>query len=167
MVADGLEVAVVGRLLLRAVDRALGAVDIQDQAPRERAGRLMLHEVRIEASESVVVPLIREDVRFEPVQRGCERDARLPPLAGRQHPKGGVLGQPLSIVGVLVPREAAVDRLAKQIGQSELEVAPRTGIGEVSLDQGAQAEPLVQRGATAAQRRRSPSRHGTRRGVGG
>jgi hypothetical protein len=32
---------------LRAVDRALGAVDIQDQTPRERAGRVMLHEVRI------------------------------------------------------------------------------------------------------------------------
>ncbi len=75
MLADGLDVAGVGRLLLRAVDRALGAVDIQDQAPRERAGRLMLHQVRLEASESLVVPLLREDVRFDPVQRGCERDA--------------------------------------------------------------------------------------------
>ena len=37
MVADGLEVAVVGRLLLRAMDRTLGAVAIQDQTPRERA----------------------------------------------------------------------------------------------------------------------------------
>jgi hypothetical protein len=44
MVADRLEVAVVGRLLLRAVDWALGAVDIQDQPPRERVGRLMLHQ---------------------------------------------------------------------------------------------------------------------------
>jgi hypothetical protein len=45
MIADGFEVAVVRGLLLGAVDRALGAVDIQDQAPRERAGRLMLHDV--------------------------------------------------------------------------------------------------------------------------
>ena len=75
MLADGLDVAVVGRRLLPAVDRTLGAVDIQDQPPRERAGRLVLHPVRSEASESLVVPLLREAVRFDPVQRGCERDA--------------------------------------------------------------------------------------------
>jgi hypothetical protein len=52
MIADGLDVAVGGRLLVRAVNRALRAVDIQDQPPREKAGRLMLPQVRIEASES-------------------------------------------------------------------------------------------------------------------
>jgi hypothetical protein len=66
MIADVLEGTGVDRLLLRAVDRALGAVDIQDHPPRERAGRLMLHQVRIEASESLEGPLLREDVRFEP-----------------------------------------------------------------------------------------------------
>jgi hypothetical protein len=75
----------------------------------------VLHQVRIEASESLVVPLLREDVRFEPVQRGCERDARLPPLARGQHPKRRVRGQPLSIVGVLVAREAAVERLESRM----------------------------------------------------
>ncbi len=77
----------------------------------------MLHEVRIEASESLVVPLLREDVRFEPVQRGRERDTGLPPLARGQHPKRRVLGQPLSIVGVLVAGQAAIDGLAKEIWQ--------------------------------------------------
>ena len=65
MVADGLEVTVVGRLLLRAVDRALGAVEIQDQPPRERSSRLMLDQIRIEAREPLIVPLLREDFRFE------------------------------------------------------------------------------------------------------
>jgi hypothetical protein len=71
MIADGLEVAVVGRLLLRAVDRTLGAVNIQDQAPLERSGRLALQQqqVSMEASESPIVPLLRENFRFEPVQR--------------------------------------------------------------------------------------------------
>jgi hypothetical protein len=31
-------------LLFGAVDRDLGAVDIQDQTPRERAGSLLLHQ---------------------------------------------------------------------------------------------------------------------------
>jgi hypothetical protein len=52
-------------------------------------------------------------------------------------------GQPLSVVGVLVPRQAALDGLAKEIRQGELVVASGAKIGEVSLDQDAQAEPLV------------------------
>jgi hypothetical protein len=52
VVADGLKVTVVGGLLLSPVNRALGAVDIQDQTPRERAGCLVLHQVRIEAREA-------------------------------------------------------------------------------------------------------------------
>ena len=35
----------------------------------------------------MIVPLFREDFCFEPVQHGCEHDARLPALAGGQHPK--------------------------------------------------------------------------------
>jgi len=55
-----------------------------------------------------------------------------------------VLGQPLSVVGILVARQAAIDGLAKEIRQGELVVASGARIDEVSLDQGAQAEPLVQ-----------------------
>ena len=73
MVADGLEVAIVGRLLLRPVDRALGAVDIEDQTLGERLGCLVADQVRIEASESVIVPLLGEDLGLEPVERRGER----------------------------------------------------------------------------------------------
>jgi hypothetical protein len=47
MIADGLEVTVVGRLLLRAVDRVLGAADIQARTPHERAGRLVMQQISI------------------------------------------------------------------------------------------------------------------------
>ena len=40
--------------------------------------------------------------------------------------------------------QAAIDGLSEQARQRELAVTSRAGIGEVSLDQGAQAEPLVQ-----------------------
>ena len=78
--------AVVSRLLLPAVHRTLGAVDIEDQTPRGRAGRLVLHQVRIEARESLIVPLLREDFGLEPVQGGRERNTggnwRLRPVRG-------------------------------------------------------------------------------------
>jgi len=67
MVADGLEVAVVGRLLLSPVDRTLGAVDVEGYAPGD--SRCALHQRRIEASESLMIVLLREHLRFEPVER--------------------------------------------------------------------------------------------------
>jgi hypothetical protein len=51
---------------------------------------------------------------------------------------------PLSVVGVLVPCQAAIEGLAKEIPQGELVVSSGAGIAEVSFDQGAQAESLVQ-----------------------
>jgi len=46
MVADRLEVAIVGRLLLGAVDWALRAVDIEDHAVGGRADCLALKPIR-------------------------------------------------------------------------------------------------------------------------
>jgi hypothetical protein len=68
------------------------------------------------------------------------------------------LGQPLGVVGVLVAGQAAVDGLAEEIRQRELAIASGAGIGQVSLDERAQAEALVQFAAAAVQRRTSPSR---------
>lgn len=79
-----------------------------------------------------------------------------------QHPKRRVLCHSLGVVGVLVAREAAVGRLTEQIGQRELEVAPRTEIREVSLDQRAQAEPLVR---LARQPQQQPGVGGHRRAM--
>src|SRR5262249_40612107 len=76
--------------------------------------------------------------------RGRERDARVSPLPGRERPKGRVLSKSLRVVGVLVPSQAAIDRLTKQIGQRELKVASGARIAEVSLDQRAQAEAFVE-----------------------
>jgi hypothetical protein len=133
VIADGLKVAVVGGLLLRPVDRALGAIDVEGHA--SGLGRCALHQLRIEAREPLIVPLLREDVRLEPVERGGEGDARLPPLARGQHPKRRVLGQPSRVVGVFVPGQA-VDRLAKEIRQGELRVVSGARISQVPLDQG-------------------------------
>src|SRR5882724_11460672 len=144
MVADGLEVAVVRRLLLRAVDRALGAIDVEDHASRGPPNRFALHDVRVEASESLIVVLLSEHLRFEPVHRGGERDAGLSSLTRGQHPKRRIHGQPLRVVGVLVARQPTVDGLAKEIRKRELPIASAARVGEVSLDERAEADVLVQ-----------------------
>src|SRR5215831_19940464 len=104
----------------------------------------MLNEVRVQLRESLVVSFLGKDIRFEPVDRRGERHAALPPFPRSQHPKRRVLGQSLRVVGVLVPRQATVDGLAKQITERKLGIASGAGVGEVSLDQRTQAEAFVQ-----------------------
>jgi len=87
VVAHGLEVTVVRGLLLRSVDGALGAVDVEDQPARGRARRGMLNELLVQASEPSVVSLLSEDLRLELMRNGRERDARVSALSRRQHPE--------------------------------------------------------------------------------
>ena len=74
-----------------------------------------------------------------------ERDARLPSLTRGQHPNGGILGQSLRVVGVLVTGQATVDGLAKEIRQGELVVASGARISEMSFDQRVQAAGMPNR----------------------
>ncbi len=124
--------------------RTLGAIDIEGHSLGGRSHRLVLNQFLIEASESLTVPLLGEHLRFEPVERRRERNARVPALTRGQHPKRRVLGQPFSLVRVLVAGQAAIDRLTKEIRKSKLAILSSAGIDEVSFDEGAQAEAFVQ-----------------------
>ena len=75
----------------------------------------MLDQGRIEASEALVVSILREDFRLEPVQGGGEGPTRPPPLARGEHPKRRVISQPFGVVGVFVARQAAMDGRAEKI----------------------------------------------------
>jgi hypothetical protein len=143
VVADGLEVAVVRGLLLGPMNGALGAVDVEDHPSRGRARRGMLNKFLVQASEPSAISRLGEDLRLEPMQCVRERDARVSALSRRQHSKRRVFGQSLGVVRVLVPSQAAIDRLTKQIGDRKLGVASRMGIAEMSFDQRTQAEASV------------------------
>ncbi len=95
----------------------------ESQLPARALG-LQLHSMEVRSSDDF-------DKAFEEATR-----ARAGALA--------VTPDPLSVVGVLVASQAAVNGLAEQTRQRELKGASGAGIGEVPLDQGAQAEPLVQ-----------------------
>jgi hypothetical protein len=79
MIADGLEVAVVGGLLLRPPCTGLSELSISRVTRRfgDRVRRV-LDQCCVEANKPLVVALCREGVRLEPVQGGGEGDTRLP-----------------------------------------------------------------------------------------
>ena len=78
------------------------------------------------------------------MERRGERDSSCPAARGRQHPKRWVLGQSLGVVGIRVAWQVAVDGLSEEVRQWEPAGAPSGGIAEMSVDQGAQAEALIQ-----------------------
>jgi len=96
-------------------------------------------------AKTLIVVLLSEHLRFEPVQRGGERDAGLSSLTRGQHPKRRIYGQPLRVVGVLVARQPTVDGLAKEIRKRELPIASAARVGEVSLDERAEAAAVQHR----------------------
>src|SRR5262245_10061724 len=113
--------------------------------PRSLLSRSLLSRCLLdgEAYEPSVISLLSEDLRLEPMQSGRERDARASALSRRQHPKRRVFGQSLGVIRVLVPSQAPIDRLTKQIGDRKLGVASGTGIAEMSFYQRTQAEAFV------------------------
>jgi hypothetical protein len=58
--------------------------------------------------------------------------------------KRRVLGQPLGVVGILVARQAAVDRLTEKVPQWELAIVSGARIAEVMLDQRVKSKLIVQ-----------------------
>ena len=65
-----------------------------------------------------------------------------PPAHHRAHSR--IYGQPLSIIGVLVPRQPTIDRLPEQCHLVVLDVAPRARIRQHNPRQLGQAQGLIQ-----------------------
>src|SRR5208282_5115227 len=83
-----------------------------------------------------------------PVSNDCKREVNAAPrsqyLLRTDQPEGRILREPLGVVHILVPRQAAVDRLPHQVGQRQLGVLAPARIVQVPLHERAQTQVLVQ-----------------------
>jgi hypothetical protein len=86
---------------------------------------------------------LRQQLRLERLQARGQRRAALPNLTGADEPEGRVLGKPLGIVNILVPRQPTVYRLPHEVGQRQLGVLP-SRVSQVPFDERAEAQPLIQ-----------------------
>jgi hypothetical protein len=69
---------------------------------------------------------------------------RPPDLLGTDEAEGRISGETLRVVHVLIASQTAVDRLAQQISQRQMDVLSPTGIGQVPFDEVTQTQTLVQ-----------------------
>jgi hypothetical protein len=144
MVARTSEVAVVGRTLLLAMGRTLGAVHVENDA----VGRLScMHTVDPDAgqvAERGEIRLARQPLGLEPAHLAGRGRRPVHALAADDGAHHRIAGEPLGIVDVFVAGEPAVDRLAQQARQMVADVPATPPLAKHRGRQRGQAEDVVQ-----------------------
>jgi hypothetical protein len=90
-------------------DKALLANTRERRREGHRRGEVGVKDVRVAIEDARLKTPVRVMESPLAVKRCGERYARLPAFPVCEHPKRGVLGQPLGAVGTFVTRQTAID----------------------------------------------------------
>jgi hypothetical protein len=113
MVTGAAEVAVIGRALLLAVGRALGAIHVEDNALGRPA---LVHPVDPGAGQvcqGLEIGITRQPLSLETPDLAAGRSQAIQPLTTNDRSHRGIAGQSLGVVDVLVAGQPAEHRLAE------------------------------------------------------
>ena len=144
VVADRLEVPVVGTALLLAVDRAFGRIHVENDALGVVLRLGLRNQLAVHSHQPQQVLFARQHLCLEAMQRRGQGRSAIPVPLRADQAKRRVSRHSNGIVEVLVACQAAVDRLPQQIGQRELLVQALPRVAEMLLDQLPESEPFVQ-----------------------
>jgi hypothetical protein len=144
VVARAAEVAVVGRALLLPKRRALRAIHVGDDAVRRSAPVHPVDPRAGQVRERGEIGLGWEPLGLEPAHLAGRSRRPVEPLPADDGAHGGVAGEPLGVVDVLVAGEPAVDGLPQQAEQPVADVRPAPTLGEGGCGRRGQAEGVVQ-----------------------
>ena len=117
VITGAAEVAIPDRAFLLAVGRALGTVHVEDDRAR---GPLLMHPVdpgTRQIRQRFQIGVRRQPLGLEAPHLAARCRRTVETLTADDGPHGGVAGEPLGVVDILVAGEAAEDRLSKQPGQ--------------------------------------------------
>jgi hypothetical protein len=98
----------------------------------------------VDAGQAAEVLLLGQQLGLERLQAGSQGHPTIPSFLRADQSERRVLREPFSVVDILIPRDAAVDGLAEQIGERKLGVLPAPRITQVLGDQFAEAQTFVQ-----------------------
>ena len=144
MIADRLEVPVVGTAFLLPVYRALAGVHVEHDAVGVVARLGLPDQVAVHGHQPDEVVVTGQQFGLEPMQGGRQRRAPVPPRRRSHQAKRRIGRETLRVVEVLVARQAAVHRLPQEVGQPELRVQSVAGVAQVLGDDRVQPEAFIQ-----------------------
>ena len=116
--------AVLGAVLLLAVNGNLGAVHIQHHALWRIQGLYLANEFAVDAGQPTEILFLGQHFGLEGLQARGQRRPTFPELLRTDQPEGRILCQPLRIVDIFVASDSALDGLAQQVRQGKLGVLP-------------------------------------------
>ena len=124
VIARAPKVSVVRRSLLSSMYRTLRTVHVQDHPPVCRAGHSSVHPLSVHSTQPFHVAVLGKHLGLEPAHGvGAGGRSLRTTSPSNDHTHRRVLGQPFSVVGILVAGQTTVHRLPEKAHQSVLHVA--------------------------------------------
>ena len=144
VVANGLEVPVVGTPFLRPMHWALARIHVEHGPAGARRHPGLCEHLPVHGRQPDEILLLGQQLGLEPVQRRRQRRAAVPELWRPDEAKRRVRRHAHRVVEVFVAREPAVDRLPQEIRQAELRIQPPSGVAQVLVDERLQPQAFIQ-----------------------
>jgi hypothetical protein len=136
--------AVVGAAFLLSVDGTLARIHVEYDAVGAIHRLGLGQHVPVHDHEPDQILLTGQQLGLEPMQRRRERCTAVPDLWRPDQAKRRIRREACRVVEVLIPGQAAVNRLPQQIGQPELRVQPLPGVVQVLRDEMLQPQAFIQ-----------------------
>ena len=111
VIADRLEVPVVGTAFLLSMHRALAGIHVGHDAVATVERLSLPDQVAVHGHQPDDIVFLGQQLGLEPMERRGQRRTPVPPLWGSDQTKRRICRETLRVVEVLVARQAAVDRL--------------------------------------------------------
>ena len=104
--------------------RTLRTVHVQDHPSVSRAGHSSVHPLSVQSAQPFHVAVLGKRLGLEPAHSvGAGGRSLRTTSPSNDHPHRRIVGQPFSVVGILVARQTTVHRLPEKAHQSVLHVA--------------------------------------------
>ena len=144
VVANGLEVPVVGTPFLRPMHWALARIHVEHGPAGARRHPGLCEHLPVHGRQPDEILLLGQQLGLEPVQRRRQRRAAVPELWRPDEAKRRVRRHAHRVVEVFVARKPAIDRLPQEIRQAELRIQPPSGVAQVLVDERLQPQAFIQ-----------------------
>ena len=124
--------------------RALRTVHVQDHPPVRRAGHSSVHPLSVQSAQPLHVAVLGKHLGLEPAHGvgACRRSVYA--SFSNDYPHRRIVGQPFSIVGILVACQTTVHRLPEKAHQSVLHVTTAPTLLQTLLRRLRQSQCIIQ-----------------------
>ena len=145
MIARAPKVTVVRCSLLFSMYRTLRTVHVQDHPPVRRAGHSSIHPLSVQSAQPFHVAVLGKHLGLEPAHGvGAGGRSLWTTSPSNDYPHRRVLGQPFSVVGILVACQTTVHRLPEKAHQSVLHVTTAPTLLQTLIRRLRQSQRIIQ-----------------------